>query len=247
MIYLHTDGASSGNPGPGGWAVVITMSDRPAKKELSASEPKTTNVRMEMTAVYKGLSAIKTPSQDITVVTDLEMIVKAFNEGWIQTWQANGWKKSSGEPVANQDLWKAIADTITAQKHRVTFQWVEGHTGNPLNERANELAQTAARMAAKTTAENTPQQVETQAQSVKESYGLYMVLLSGQCSRAPADQDAPCLTRTLIIPAASIDDATDYVKGLLTARQQNLIVMKTIPLDSVMRDNKQFMVAVTSS
>lgn len=138
-VRLVTDGACSGNPGPGGWACLLSLSDH--RKELSGGESSTTNNRMELTALLQGLLALKKPCQ-VHVVSDSKYVIDAFEQGWLANWQAKGWKK-----VKNVDLWQAIVQA--AKPHELTFEWVQGHAGHPENESADKLAVQARDEAAK--------------------------------------------------------------------------------------------------
>jgi ribonuclease HI len=142
-VELWTDGACSGNPGPGGWAAILRYGDR--ERELTGGDPATTNNRMELTAVVEGLRAL-TRSVPVVVHTDSAYIERAFTDGWLRRWKANGWRTAGKKPVANRDLWEALDEA--AAGHRVSFRRVEGHRGIELNERADVLAVAAAREAA---------------------------------------------------------------------------------------------------
>jgi ribonuclease HI len=138
-VNLYTDGACSGNPGPGGWGAILV---HPARQlELSGGEPETTNNRMELTAVINGLKALTKPCT-VTVHTDSKYIVDAINQGWLENWISRGWrrgsKKGKGKPVLNVDLWQAL--TAAMEQHQVEYHWIKGHAGHPLNERADRLA-----------------------------------------------------------------------------------------------------------
>ena len=136
---IYTDGACSGNPGPGGWAaVVITNGDQ---RELSGGLSRTTNNRMEIMAMLKGLEALENRSK-VLVVTDSRYLHDALTKGWLRRWQQNGWKTSAKKPVKNQDLWESMLDLL--KKHEVTTQWTPGHRGQKENERCDLLARTAA-------------------------------------------------------------------------------------------------------
>ena len=138
-VDLFTDGACRGNPGPGGWGLILRFDGR--EKELAGGEKDTTNNRMELTAVIRGLEALKTPCR-LTVHTDSRYIVDAFEKGWLDNWIARGWRraasKGQGKPVLNVDLWQRLLELI--DKHQVQFEWVRGHAGHPENERADRLA-----------------------------------------------------------------------------------------------------------
>ena len=133
-VEIYTDGACSGNPGPGGWGVLMRYGVH--EKELCGGEPETTNNRMEMMAVIQGLSALKKRST-VHIYTDSKYVMDGINQ-WMDGWKARGWKTASKKPVKNQDLWQEIDSRVNA--HDVTFFWVKGHAGHPENERADELA-----------------------------------------------------------------------------------------------------------
>jgi ribonuclease HI len=131
---IYTDGACSGNPGPGGWGVVLQYGS--AVKELHGSEPLTTNNRMELTAVISALEALKRPVR-VTLYTDSTYVLNGVTK-WLPGWQRNGWLTAGKKPVKNVDLWQRLAAAMA--RHEVTWQWVKGHNGDPGNERADELA-----------------------------------------------------------------------------------------------------------
>ena len=135
-IELWTDGACSGNPGPGGWAAILNIPGR-ATRELSGGEDHTTNNRMELMGVLQGLRFLKEPCQ-VHIHTDSKYVLKAFQENWIKGWVSRGWKTSAGKPVANQDLWEQLIPEV--QRHQVDWVWIKGHNGTDLNERADVLA-----------------------------------------------------------------------------------------------------------
>lgn len=134
-VKIYTDGACSGNPGPGGWGVVLIYGK--ARKELSGGEPGTTNNRMELAAAIAGLSALKRPCE-VDLYTDSQYLAKAFNEGWLAKWQNNGWRTSNKEPVSNQDLWQELLGLC--EEHGINWRWVKGHAENAENNRCDELA-----------------------------------------------------------------------------------------------------------
>lgn len=138
-ITIYTDGACSGNPGPGGWGAVLFHGNR--MKEISGGEDNTTNQRMELTAVVEALRALKVSGWDVVVYSDSAYIVNAFREDWISRWQKNGWKNSKKNDVANQDLWKSLLALMS--KNRVQIEKVKGHSGDKWNERCDELARKA--------------------------------------------------------------------------------------------------------
>jgi len=131
---IYTDGACSGNPGPGGWGVVLRYGS--AVKELHGSEPLTTNNRMELTAVISALEALNRPVR-VTLYTDSTYVLNGVTK-WLPGWQRNGWLTAGKKPVKNVDLWQRLAAAMA--RHEVTWQWVKGHNGDPGNERADELA-----------------------------------------------------------------------------------------------------------
>ncbi|MCD7741896.1 MAG: ribonuclease HI [Ruminococcus sp.] len=140
-VEIFTDGACSGNPGPGGWGAVLRCGGR--EKELSGGETRTTNNRMELTAVITALEALKYPCK-VTLTSDSKYVIDAVTKGWAKKWQANGWIKSDKKPALNPDLWEKLLSLL--EIHDVTFVWVKGHAGHPENERCDELAvQQAAR------------------------------------------------------------------------------------------------------
>ncbi|HNW86152.1 MAG TPA: ribonuclease HI [Candidatus Limiplasma sp.] len=139
-VQLYTDGACSGNPGPGGWAAILSFNGK--TKELSGHMPNTTNNRMELFAVISGIGALKEPCA-VEVFSDSAYTVNAFNEHWIDNWQKNGWLNSEKKPVENSDLWKLLLQIIRVKKHQVTFNKVKGHANDPQNIRCDELARAA--------------------------------------------------------------------------------------------------------
>lgn len=143
-VKLFSDGSSRGNPGPGGYGTVLQFVDSKGnlhEKELSAGYVRTTNNRMELLGAIAGLEALLRPCK-VTLISDSQYLVKAFNEHWIDGWIRKGWKRSANEAVKNADLWKRL---LAAMKpHEVTFVWVKGHAGHPENERCDRLATAAA-------------------------------------------------------------------------------------------------------
>ncbi len=134
-IELFTDGACSGNPGPGGWGVVLRYNGH--EKELSGGETDTTNNRMELTAAIMGLSALKEPCK-VRLVTDSKYVADGITKGWAESWRKNNWRKADKKPALNPDLWEKLLDLIA--EHEVTIDWVKGHAGHPENERCDRLA-----------------------------------------------------------------------------------------------------------
>lgn len=134
-IELFTDGACSGNPGPGGWGVVLRYNGH--EKELSGGEKDTTNNRMELTAAIMGLTALKEPCK-VRLVTDSKYVADGITRGWAESWRKNNWRKADKKPALNPDLWEKLLDLI--KEHDVTIDWVKGHAGHPENERCDRLA-----------------------------------------------------------------------------------------------------------
>ncbi|MBI5330014.1 MAG: ribonuclease HI [Betaproteobacteria bacterium] len=133
-VELFTDGACKGNPGPGGWGVLLRFNG--VEKTLCGGERETTNNRMELSAVIEGLRALKRACP-VRVHTDSRYVMQGITE-WMPGWIRKGWRTASGSPVKNQDLWRALAEEVA--RHRVEWQWVKGHAGHPENERADALA-----------------------------------------------------------------------------------------------------------
>lgn len=133
-VVIHTDGACSGNPGPGGWGAILQSGAH--RKEISGGDPATTNNRMELMAAIKALEALKKPST-VALHTDSNYLRGGIT-GWIHTWKKNGWKTAAKKPVKNAELWQAL--DAQAQRHDVRWHWVKGHAGHDENERADELA-----------------------------------------------------------------------------------------------------------
>ncbi|MBQ2266087.1 MAG: ribonuclease HI [Clostridia bacterium] len=134
-IELFTDGACSGNPGPGGWGVVLRYNGH--EKELSGGERDTTNNRMELTAAIEGLAALKEHCK-VRLVTDSKYVADGITKGWAQSWRKNNWRKADKKPALNPDLWEKLLNLIN--EHDVTIDWVKGHAGHPENERCDQLA-----------------------------------------------------------------------------------------------------------
>lgn len=135
QIEIYTDGACSGNPGPGGWGAVLVYNGK--EKELSGSEKETTNNRMELTAVIMALNALNQPCE-VKLTTDSKYVCDAVNKGWVYSWRKNGWRKSDKKPALNIDLWKELLSLL--EKHEVEFIWVKGHNGHKYNEICDALA-----------------------------------------------------------------------------------------------------------
>jgi ribonuclease HI len=140
QVYLYTDGACSGNPGPGGWGAILRYEGR--EKELCGAEAATTNNRMELTAVIEGLAALKEPCR-VELTCDSTYVVNSVEKGWVYNWKRKDWMKKPGEPVPNADLWQRLIPLL--KTHEVAFNWVRGHRGHPENERCDRLAVEARR------------------------------------------------------------------------------------------------------
>ena len=137
-VIIYTDGACSGNPGPGGWGTILMYKD--AKKEISGGMKDTTNNIMEITAVIEGLKCLKIES-NVEIYSDSAYVVNAFNQGWIYNWIKKGWKTASGESVKNKELWQELYNLT--KKHKVEFIKVKGHSDNEFNNRCDEMARNA--------------------------------------------------------------------------------------------------------
>lgn len=135
QITIYTDGACSGNPGPGGWGAILEYNG--IEKELSGGEENTTNNRMELSGVIAALSALREPCE-VSLFTDSKYIVDGINQGWAKKWRAQGWMRNKKEKALNPDLWQKLLDLL--EIHSVTFNWVKGHATNPKNNRCDELA-----------------------------------------------------------------------------------------------------------
>ncbi len=138
VVEIYTDGACRGNPGPGGWAAVLSCDGR--EKEISGAEAHTTNNRMELLAVIRALEALKKPQVRVKVFTDSQYVRKGITE-WLASWKSRGWRTASRKPVMNQDLWEQL-DALAAP-HTIEWHWVPGHAGVPGNERVDRLANQA--------------------------------------------------------------------------------------------------------
>lgn len=135
FVEIYSDGACSGNPGPGGWGAILRCDGR--EKELSGGEPHTTNNRMELTGVIEALSALKFPCK-VRVTTDSKYVVDGIEKNWAKSWQKRGWKKSDGKPALNPDLWEQLLQLL--EVHDVEFCWIKGHAGHEENERCDRMA-----------------------------------------------------------------------------------------------------------
>lgn len=135
-VVIYTDGACKGNPGPGGWGVVLRSGSN--QKELYGGERETTNNRMELTAVIRALEALKRPCA-VTLFVDSLYVLKGMTE-WMRGWKAKGWRTADKKPVKNAELWRELDELVTQRGHVIDWRWVRGHNGDPGNERADELA-----------------------------------------------------------------------------------------------------------
>lgn len=135
QVTLYTDGACSGNPGPGGWGAILVY--RGVERELAGGDPMTTNNRMELLAVIEGLKCLKEPCA-VTIYSDSRYLVDAINQGWAVRWKQNGWKRNKKDPALNPDLWDALLGLL--EIHSCEFIWVKGHAENPYNNRCDRLA-----------------------------------------------------------------------------------------------------------
>ena len=138
-VDLYTDGACSGNPGPGGYGAILVYNGK--EKELSEGFLETTNNRMEILGVISGLKALKEPCE-VTLYSDSKYMIDSITKGWVYSWKKKGWMRSKNEPAANPDLWERLLKLLDI--HKVTFVWVKGHNGHPYNERCDELATASA-------------------------------------------------------------------------------------------------------
>lgn len=134
-VEIFTDGACSGNPGPGGWGAVLVYNGK--RKELSGGEAETTNNRMELTAAIKALEALKEPCE-VLLTGDSKYLIDAVEKGWAKSWRAKGWMRGKNQPALNPDLWEKLLQLL--EKHKVSFCWVKGHNGHPENELCDRLA-----------------------------------------------------------------------------------------------------------
>ena len=134
-VTIYTDGACSGNPGPGGWGAILVYGE--LKKELSGGEARTTNNRMELLGAITALEALKEPCE-VALYSDSQYLVKAINEGWAVRWRKNGWMRNKKDPAVNVDLWERLLKLL--EEHDVNFHWVKGHAQNPMNNRCDALA-----------------------------------------------------------------------------------------------------------
>lgn len=138
-VEIYTDGACSGNPGPGGWGAVLRYrsGEKVYEKELSGGDVSTTNNRMELTAFIEALGLLKEPCE-VRFCSDSQYVINGLEKGWAKSWRARGWKKADKSPALNPDLWEKALEL--AEKHTITYVWVKGHAGHPENERCDQLA-----------------------------------------------------------------------------------------------------------
>ena len=134
-VTLYTDGACSGNPGPGGWGAILEYNG--VEKELCGGEENTTNNRMELTAVIRGLQALKEPCI-VELYSDSKYVIDALEKGWVVSWRAKNWRKADKKPALNPDLWEILLQLT--EKHQMRYHWVKGHAENPKNNRCDEMA-----------------------------------------------------------------------------------------------------------
>lgn len=139
QVTIYTDGACSGNPGPGGYGVILRCNGQ--ERELSGGFRKTTNNRMELMGAISGLDVLKEPCE-VTIITDSQYLVNAIEKGWARKWKSMGWMRNNKEKALNPDLWERLLTLLS--KHKVKFQWIRGHNGHPENERCDRLAVAAA-------------------------------------------------------------------------------------------------------
>ncbi len=135
QVTIYTDGACSGNPGPGGWGAILEWNG--VEKELSGGEAQTTNNRMELTGVIRALSALKEPCE-VDLYTDSKYVLDALTKGWAKGWRARGWVKGDKKPALNPDLWQTLLELT--ERHTMHYHWVKGHADNPKNNRCDQLA-----------------------------------------------------------------------------------------------------------
>ena len=136
-VTLYTDGACSGNPGPGGWGAILSYNG--VEKELSGGDANTTNNRMELLAVISGLEALKEPCR-VELYSDSKYVIDGLSKGWAASWRKNGWRKADKKPALNPDLWEKLLNLV--EKHELSYHWIKGHADNPYNNRCDQLAVT---------------------------------------------------------------------------------------------------------
>ena len=135
QVTIYTDGACSGNPGPGGWGAILRY--RSIERAISGGEAETTNNRMELTAVLRAFSLLKEPCE-VTLCSDSKYVMDGLSKGWAESWRRNGWRKSDKKPALNVDLWQQLLEAVAP--HKIHYQWIKGHAGHPENERCDAMA-----------------------------------------------------------------------------------------------------------
>ena len=135
QVTIYTDGACSGNPGPGGWGAILRY--RSIERAISGGEAETTNNRMELTAVLRAFSLLKEPCE-VTLCSDSKYVMDGLSKGWAESWRRNGWRKSDKKPALNADLWQQLLEAVAP--HKIHYQWIKGHAGHPENERCDAMA-----------------------------------------------------------------------------------------------------------
>ena len=135
QVTIFSDGACSGNPGPGGWGAILRY--KQVEKELCGGEPETTNTRLELTAVLRALELLREPCE-VTLCSDSKYVIDGLQKGWAKSWQRNGWRKADKKPALNSDLWEALL--AAAEPHTIKYQWIKGHAGHAENERCDAMA-----------------------------------------------------------------------------------------------------------
>lgn len=138
-VYIYTDGACKGNPGPGGWGAILRYNE--VERAISGGEKSTTNNRMELTAMVEALKQLKEPCE-VIATSDSKYLLDGLQKGWAANWRNKGWRKADGKPAINADLWEILLNLTN--KHKMEYHWIRGHTGHPENERADRLASEAA-------------------------------------------------------------------------------------------------------
>lgn len=211
-VSLYTDGACSGNPGPGGWGAILEYGD--SRRELSGGERETTNNRMELMAVIKGLEALNEPCE-VAVTSDSKYVVDGIEKGWAAGWRARGWKKSDGKPALNPDLWERLLNLV--EKHKVTFHWIRGHSGHPENERADDLAVAAYQQYL----EETPKtEAPDNAENLEKLFVYADNAATTKVSEPVLEAMLPYFTEQYGNPSSIYELGRNAKRGVETARQQ---------------------------